>query len=225
MEIESVILKAREIDSMRRFYIDLLNFTEIERQEGCLSIKVGHSVLQFLEEKEARKPFYHFAFNIPSNQFQEAKDWVREKVSLNTENDRDEIEFERLGGRSFYITDPAGNIVEFIAREQSPGQAGPFCMQTLLNISEMSLTVSHVLKAGEELQRIGLTSRDNDPINRAYLNFMGDDGSDCYLLLVEPGRRWIFSDLVSEVHPLKVIVKNIGTITVDERGRLTVVQA
>ncbi|SDN97459.1 VOC family protein [Halobacillus sp. SY10] len=225
MEIESVILKARDIDSMRRFYIDLLNFTEIERQEGCLSIKVGHSVLQFLEEKEARKPFYHFAFNIPSNQFKEAKDWVRDKVCLNTEGDKDEIVFERLGGRSFYFNDPGGNIVEFISREQSPLHSGPFCTETLLNISEMSLTVSHVLKASEELQRIGLTSRDNDPINRAYLNFMGDDGSDSYLLLVEPERRWIFSTQVSEVHPLEVVVKNIGTITVDKHGRLTVVQA
>ncbi|WP_226591607.1 hypothetical protein [Halobacillus litoralis] len=64
-----------------------------------------------------------------------------------------------------------------------------------------------VEKAGEELQCKSLTSRDNDPINRAYLNFMGDDGSYSYLLLVEPGRRWIFSDQVSEVHPLEVVVK------------------
>ncbi|WP_446855038.1 hypothetical protein [Halobacillus faecis] len=48
---------------------------------------------------------------------------------------------------------------------------------------------------------------------------MGDDGSDRYLLLVEPGRRWIFSDQVSEVHPLEVVLINIGTITVDELGR------
>ncbi|WP_394218730.1 hypothetical protein [Halobacillus trueperi] len=225
MEIASVTLMTKEIDLLRRFYTEWLGFTEIEREGGEeLSIRIGSGVLRFLEEKKDREPFYHFAFNIPSNQFKEAKGWVGDKVSLNTEGVQDEILFERLGGCSFYISDPVGNIVEFIAREHSPRQSGPFCMQTLLNISEMSLTVSHVLEASEELQRIGLTSRDNDPIHRAYLNFMGDDGSDCYLLLVESGRRWIFSDKVSEVHPLELVVNNIGIITVDEQGRLTVVQ-
>lgn len=124
---------------------------------------------------------------------------------LNTEEDQDEIKFSQLGARSFYFYDTAGNIVEFIAREGSDClEEKAFSARCLMDISEVSLTLANVLEATGELERLGLKTRDNEPIQRTYLNFLGDNGTHSYFLLVEPGRRWIFSDRVSEIYPLEV---------------------
>jgi hypothetical protein len=57
----------------------------------------------------------------------------------------DEFESARVRTRSYYFPDPAGNILEFIAREDLPGTAGAdFEPADVLHISEIGLVVDDV---------------------------------------------------------------------------------
>lgn len=226
MDIETVILKAKAIDELKKFYEKQLGLSLLHEQEHSFRVKVGGSVLGFEKSDKENQPFYHLAFHIPGNFFHEAKSWARERVSLNEEDDQDEVVFPRLQARSMYFHDPAGNIVELIARDDvMEMEEQAFSAPCVLGISEISLTVENVFEADRELERLHLRPRDHDPIKKDGLNFIGDHRPHSYLLLVEPGRRWIFSNQKSEIHPVRIHVSEKGWITVDDQGLLSVDQS
>ena len=51
-----------------------------DKERFCVAI--GSRKLEFTEIGVKGRPYYHFAFNIQSNMFNEAKSWVKEKVYL-----------------------------------------------------------------------------------------------------------------------------------------------
>ncbi|MFB4166915.1 VOC family protein [Virgibacillus sp. JSM 102003] len=224
MEIKSVTLYTESIKEMRKFYVDCFGFPLIKESENSFRIVVGSSELEFTSEHVNGKPYYHFAFNIPSNKFDEAKSWVRERVSLNVEDSEDEADFSHFPAHALYFNDPAGNIVEFISRYSiSEEMVEPFsAAKGVLNISEIGLTVDNVIDAGEKLIDIGIQERDNQPLNSTSLNFMGDNSKGIFILLTQPERRWIFSDKLSAIYPLEIITTNNDRIAISSNNLLEV---
>ena len=96
---------------MRSFYVGLFGFPLIKEDDNRFRIKAGSSELEFTSENVKGSPYYHFAFNIQANKFEEAKSWVKERVKLNVEDGEDEAEFSHLPAYALYFNDPAGNIV------------------------------------------------------------------------------------------------------------------
>lgn len=181
---------------------------------------MGESELEFRKNNLNSKPFYHFAFNIPSNQFSEAKEWAKKKVVLNVEDGEDEVYFSRSNAHSFYFMDPAGNIVEFISRHTtSPESNEPFSIDSILNMSEMNLTTDEVLEVGNQLIEYGISVRDGEALSDGF-HFMGENG--VYLLLGPSGRRWFFSDLDAEVHPLMLEIDNEKQIEINRQGECNI---
>src|SRR5690606_29509608 len=80
------------------------------------TISVGDTAVTFIKAPLNQSPFYHFAFDIPSDQFEEAKTWTKGNVKLLKEQGEDEVYFEGIDAKSIYFEDPAGNIAEFICR-------------------------------------------------------------------------------------------------------------
>ncbi|MGP4108616.1 VOC family protein [Virgibacillus sp. L01] len=224
MEIKSVTLHTESIKEMRKFYVDSFGFPLIEESENSFRIVVGSSELEFTSEDVKGKPYYHFAFNIPSNKFDEAKSWVKERVSLNLEDGEDEADFSHIPAQALYFLDPAGNIVEFISRHSiSEEMAEPFSADKgVLNISEIGLTVDDAIDTGERLIDIGIQERDNYPLNSTSLNFMGDNSKGIFIILTQSERRWIFSDKFSAVYPLEIITTNNNRITINSNNLLKV---
>ncbi|WP_345239192.1 hypothetical protein [Pontibacillus salipaludis] len=223
MDIKKVSLKTKHIKALKHFYSTVLGIKVTKEDEKNLQLAVGSSLLEFSSKNVEGNPYYHFAFNIPSNKFNEAKSWVESRVQLNTEDGEDEADFSDLPAHSLYFFDPAGNIVEFIARHSiSKDSEEPFSSQSLLKISEISVTVQDAQRAGERLSRIGILERDQEPIDGSALNFMGrrEDGNS--LLLIEPGRRWIFSDKQAEVYPLEILLDTGDRIMVNDQHELIV---
>ncbi|MYL35650.1 hypothetical protein GLW08_16510 [Pontibacillus yanchengensis] len=221
MEISQVILKTKDLESMKEFYTEILAMSLTEHNKDSFQIAVGSSQLKFSSRDVEGDPFYHFAFNIPSNQFKEAKTWIRNKVSLNYEDGEDEAEFSHLPAQSFYFYDPAGNIVEFISRHSiANNKVHPFSPNSIQNISEISLTVEDPIKIGYKLLAIGIKERDNYELSESSLNFMGDNSTGSYLLLIKPGRRWIFSDKISVIHPIYIKVSNNVEIEVNDKNEV-----
>ncbi|WP_273833981.1 VOC family protein [Guptibacillus sedimenti] len=223
MEISEVILRTNDLEKMKEFYTETLGLSLIKNNKEDFQIAVGSSQLTFTSRDVEGEPFYHFAFNIPSNKFKEAKAWVKSIVKLNYEDGNDEVDFSYLPAKSIYFYDPVGNIVEFISRHSiSRAEVGPFSQHSIQNISEISLTVEEPIKIGKKLIDIGIKERDNCELSDSSLNFMGDKSNGIFLLLNKPGRRWIFSDRISSVHPIYIKLSNNVEIEVSDTKEVVI---
>ena len=223
MEIKQVVLNTKNVLQMKKFYIDILGFSLLREDKASFRIATGSSELEFKEIETIDYPFYHFAFNIPANKFKEAKLWTKERVNLAVEENEDEVYFDNLHAHALYFYDPAGNIVEFIARHSISEESSiPFSITSILNISEMSLTVNDSVYASNQLNEIGVHERDNEEINRAGLNFMGKRENGIYLLLTQPGRKWLFSDKKSMIFPLEITLSNDQMIIINSGNELEI---
>jgi catechol-2,3-dioxygenase len=132
----------------------------------------------------------HFAINVPPERFGEAVDWARARVDLVEED----VPFEAWRARSAYFFDPAGNIVELIARERAPGD------ELFLEISEVGLPVVEVGAAVEWLEsELGLPFFSG---NRRDFAAVGDDRG--LFIVVPVGRPWLFTDVPAPDAPLRV---------------------
>lgn len=222
MEIKSVILQTKDLVKMKRFYIDSLGFSLIKGDKDSFRITIGNSELEFTSKEVEGNPFYHFAFNIPANKFNEAKVWAKRRVSLTVEDGKDEANFKHFSARALYFYDPAGNIVEFISRQESVDSGEPFSIKSILNISEIGLTVNDAISVGKKLNNIDVYERDNNSINTKHLNFMGERAKGIFILLTQPGRKWLFSDKLSAIFPLEITLKNNNRIKVDGDNELEI---
>ena len=222
MEVQVIKLQTDSMNAMKKFYADLFGFPLINENKSSFRIKVGSSELEFTTENVKGNPFYHFAFNIPSNQFSKAKSWVKERVELNVEDGGDEVYFSFFSAHAFYFYDPAGNIVEFISRQGSKEEAKPFSIDNVINISEIGLTVNDAISAGTRLIEIGINERDNNPLSQTSLNFMGDKSKGVFIILNQPGRRWIFSDKISAIFPIEILTTDGRKIIVNSENLIEV---
>jgi len=224
MEINTVILLTKELVKMRKFYIDVLGFSVLKEDEKSFRIAIGTSELEFSSKEVEGNPYYHFAFNIPANKFYEAKSWVKERVGLLVEEGEDEADFVHLPALALYFYDPVGNIVEFISRQSvSKDSKESFSINSLINISEISLTVDDVISANEKLTVIGLTERDNNEISPKTLNFMGKRENGVFILLTQPGRRWFFSDKIAAIYPLEITLTDNNKIVINRNKELQII--
>lgn len=62
--------------------VQSLGFSLCGESPNNFQIQVGTSILEFTNENVVGEPYYHFAFNISANQFQEAKAWLKGKTTL-----------------------------------------------------------------------------------------------------------------------------------------------
>ncbi|MBB4826531.1 catechol 2,3-dioxygenase-like lactoylglutathione lyase family enzyme [Sporosarcina luteola] len=197
--IESATFYTNQLKAMKRFYVDLLELDLIDWTEHQLTIRVGESKLTFVETEQPA--FYHFAFNIPGNQFSMMKYFIKDRLSLNWEDGRDEVYFSSFDADSMYFEDAGGNIVELIGRRKRD-LFGDLTKESFLNISEVGIVTPDVTKVGEQLVDAGIPLRKGTNIHPEELNFLGR--GDTYIVLVPPGRRWYFSKKASEVYPLEL---------------------
>ncbi|MDR4889668.1 hypothetical protein RGU12_19425 [Fredinandcohnia sp. QZ13] len=215
MDIKLVYLQTDKINEMKRFYVDRFGFPLLKEDTKSFRIAVGSSELEFTSDNVKGNPYYHFAFNIPSNQFHEAKLWVKERVELNVEDGEDEAYFSFFSAHALYFYDPAGNIVEFISRNTSEERTKPFSIESVLNISEVGLTVDDAVSVGNRLNEIGIHERNNESLSQRSLNFMGEKTKGVFIILNQPGRRWIFSDKKSTVYPIEIRTNDDSRIMVN----------
>jgi hypothetical protein len=144
----------------------------------------------------------HFAVNVPPQRFGDAVGWARERAELV----EDDVPFEAWRARSAYFFDPAGNIVELIARERAPGD------DLFLEISEVGFPVTDVGAAVDWLEsELGLPWFSG---NRRDFAAVGDDRG--LLIVVPVGRPWLFTDVPAPDAPVRVAIESerIGELVV-----------
>ncbi|MFS0647541.1 VOC family protein [Siminovitchia sp. 179-K 8D1 HS] len=217
MEIKLLTLQTDQLEKMKEFYTQYLGFSLCGESPNSFQIQAGTSILEFTNENAAGEPYYHFALNIPSNQFQEAKAWLQEKTTLLSEDGEDEAFFSFWPAHACYFEDPAGNIVELIARYNvNPSSESPFSVNNILNISEIGLIVKDAPTVGEQFKEINMFESDNEPITNSSLSFMQENNNGVFILLTGTGRRWLFSEKRSNIFPMKIVLDKQLVLGVDE---------
>lgn len=221
MNIKRVTMYASNFDATKQFYLAKLQLPLLSEEQDRFTINVGETAITFIEAPFIEKPFYHFAFDIPSNQFEEAKAWTKGKVTLSKERGEDEVYFEGIDAKSIYFEDPAGNIVEFICRFSDAKQStAPFTASSLQKVSEMSIVVKDKLTSVSAFHEVSIFERDHKEITAEGLTFMGTREDASYLLFVNVGRTWFFSNKKAEVFPVEVLLTDGVLLKIDENLKL-----
>lgn len=207
MFIKEVILHTDKIDELKDFYGNVMGLPVDQTGENIITVQTINSTLTFKAntDNNYKNAFYHFAFNIPNNRFAEAKAWVSERVRLIKSDGEDEFDFESWNARAFYFYDPAGNILEFIARYNLDNSRNEvFSAESILSISEIGMPVPNVetfFKVISTEFKIPLFSGDKK-------NFcaIGDDNG---LMIVVPEKRIWFPNLVEAgIFPVSVTIES-----------------
>ena len=214
----AVKLYTDKLKQLKGFYGNVLGLTILESGDEFFKLSIGTSTLTF--QQSSHNTVYHFAINIPGNQFTLAKHWAKERVTLNREDAVDEIYYSRFNADAFYFEDPAGNIIELIARRHVD-KWSDFSIDSLINLSEVSITTPFVQEVGERLQAIGVHVSGHVDIDPKELNFLG--GKDTFILLVPPNRRWYFSKKISITSPIEIELTSGETISISEDGKINIV--
>ena len=143
MLLQEIRLQTNRLFPVYHFYKNVLELRVTDDDDTQFTIHTGPSKLIFEKTKDPLSyPYYHFAFNIPSNRIQEAHDWLKARTGLLWIEDyeSDIADFINWNAKSVYFLDPAGNIAELIARADLNDIINePFSSKHIRNVSEIGL--------------------------------------------------------------------------------------
>src|SRR5215216_1571416 len=203
MYITYLELPTSDLQVQKNFYANVLELPVTLSLAG-LEVKAGKTDLLFTQAPPDFDGAYHFAFNIPENQFRPAKDWISSRVPvLRDENGKVEFESESWNSDSVYFKDTAGNVLEFIARYHLKNAVeGDFNSKQILQVSEIGLPSEDVVGLANELcRRLNLSVFKQQP-NEIFTP-VGDDNG--LFILPIKDRIWIpNSGVPAKLLPVKV---------------------
>lgn len=188
MNITRLELLAADLRAQRDFYAGVLELP-VRLDSPILEVQVGKTKLLFTESPQFDGA-YHFAFNIPENQFEAAKRWISGRTALlRDESGNDEFKSENWNSHSVYFKDAAGNVLEFIARHLLNNDVEEaFDSTQILNVSEIGLPSEDVVGLANEIcKRLDVSVFRQEP-NETFTPVGDDDG---LLILPVKDRIWI----------------------------------
>lgn len=207
MKFRSVTLETNELEDMKMFYARVLDLPLVEETSTGFQVQAGFTRLEFKQAESGTTPTYHFAFLIPENKIQEAKRWLDERTEVLRYEGDPYIHFESWEAHSVYFRDPAGNIVEFIARHALKNAASrPFAASQILGLNELGLPANDV---AETIRRIGEGTgvrRWKEPSD----DFASLGSHESLWIVVWTGRTWFMTDLKAEAHPFEAVFEQGG---------------
>ncbi len=188
------LLTSAPLDQMKEFYVHKLEMELISHTDRELTVMGGRTPITFVKTADAGDPWYHFAFNIPENKILAARDWQLSRSPLiPTPKDKIDVKypedvrhFRHWNAHSVFFWDPAGNLLEYIARhDMDNGATGSFTNKDILYVSEIAFVVDDQAAEAKLLNKhLGLTPY---PASAGFWWAMGDESG---LLLCIPKRIW-----------------------------------
>lgn len=207
MRITQLTLSTPEPKELKRFYGEQIGFPEIPAisESDGFAFQAGHTRVNIIPgDRDAR---YHFAFNVYPDQLTHAIQWAQDRGLELLHSPEDKgilVDFPNWWAKSIYFFDPAGNIVEIIAR----GGVGPignttkFSAKSLIGVSEIGIVTGDVPAMREWIA----TAHGLQPFSRHEntdtFSAMGDDHG--LLLIVNTGRNWFMGNFDAHHFPLAI---------------------
>lgn len=180
MQFHEIVAHTDKIAEMREFYAKQMGLPVAQGGAG-IAITVGATRLIFQPGNSER---YHFAFNIPENQLEAGAAWVQGFAPLlDVEPGIKVADFENWNAHAVYFLDPAGNILELIARHGLANASDEFA---LLEVSEVGMGVDDVPGATAHLAGLLGVSPFRPPLG--HFAPVGDEHG--LFILVSTGRIW-----------------------------------
>jgi catechol 2,3-dioxygenase-like lactoylglutathione lyase family enzyme len=213
MQIKTLTLETSFLETLKEFYSSKLELPVESATDQLIVVRIGRSNLVFTETTEG-EPFYHFAIDIPANKIEEAKEWLGEKVNLlNMEDHQGEIaNFTNWNAKSIYFYDPAGNIVELIARMDLDNEKSePFSAAQFLCISEAGLVFDDSVfndQVDYLLQKYELANYAKQP-PMDHFRAIGDENG--LFVVVPENRNWYPTDKPAGNFPMSIEFENEGS--------------
>lgn len=205
VEFERIRLQTAKLDEMAEFYSKALSL-RVKSSRGVLTVESGRSVLEFTAA-QIGEPFYHFAFHIPENKLDQSIEWLRPRcpVFKNPANGQEIYHFVNWNAHSIYFHDPAGNILEFIARHTlSNASESPFRVADILSISEIAMVAPDLSVVADRLKsELGVPNYFG-----ASPEFIAMGSEHALFILAKTGRRWLGGTSQAAVHPVEVELRS-----------------
>jgi len=212
MKIKKLDIETAYLKTLQEFYSSVLELPVEQRDEKKIRIKIGDGELIFTEATTG-EPYYHFAINIPANKIEETKAWLNNRVKLLWMDDykSDIADFVNWHAKSVYFYDPAGNIVELIARFDLDNNASEtFSSDQFLSINEVGLVFSDK-NFDKEIMSLAtsylLSYFDKQPPLPKF-RAMGDDHG--LFVIVPEHRNWYPTDKPAGIFPMTVEFDSAG---------------
>ncbi len=155
------VYTSASLSVMKEFYVNQLELELMSFNSKELTVMAGKTPLTFLYSTDAGDPWYHFAFNISENKILSARNWQKQRTSFVTFGSHlvdpkypdDVVHFNHWNAHSLFFWDPAGNLLEHIARHDlQNSSSGAFSSEDILNVSEIGLIVDDVSSAARFLR-------------------------------------------------------------------------
>lgn len=217
MEIDHLQLKTSRLSDLRAFYTDTFGCSVTNINSGGFTVEIGTTDVTFSEVDDGTDPSYHFAINIPQNQFDDAVTWLSDRVEplSDAETDEREVSFEEWNAHAVYGLDPADNLLELIARHDLSNESDrPFGSENFRRVSEIGLPVPSVRRAVEAIRdNVGVSLRNNHAAAITDDDSFAAVGDDHGLfIVVEKDRGWYPTrNQPAEVYPVSVGISDTTT--------------
>jgi catechol-2,3-dioxygenase len=190
------LLAGAPLAAMKAFYGKTLDLGLLDERADRFTIEAGETRLTFVasaDTVDGRAPFYHFAFNIPENKIVSALEWQKARTPMLAIPERNRaagfppevVDYRHWNAHSIFFLDPAGNVVEYIARHDLENAgSGPFSWADILYASEIAFVTDDVRQAAAVLSDVATVSqyRNGDE------NFMAVGDEYGLLLVMKRGR-------------------------------------
>ena len=202
MRIKHITLHTIALKHQLVFYHEVLGFPLVHTDAESFTLQAGDSTLTFRKSHDGAH-IHHFAFNIPTTQFEEAIEWALERVDLLPYQGQSYLDFSESSwdARAIYFYDVGGNIVEFIGRKRYIPHNIPsqFSVASVQCLSEIGLASPNMPMMRQELrQRLGL-----EVFGYNHDEFTAIGGDEGLLILVAEGRVWLpTAHSVSGLYPI-----------------------
>lgn len=177
MNIQKLELLSVDLAAQNEFYSNVLELPGELTATGLL-VKAGTTDILFKQAPSGFDGAYHFAFNIPENQFHAARKWISDRIPLlKDKSGKEDFASENWNSDSIYFSDRAGNVLEFIARHNLKNAVdGDFDSSHILNVSEIGLPSENVIELANQLcTRLGLSVFKQEP-NETFTPVGDDNG-------------------------------------------------
>ncbi|HJS17784.1 MAG TPA: hypothetical protein VJ785_03490 [Anaerolineales bacterium] len=204
MKIRKLEILTADLQAQKDYYSKTLELPAELTTSGLL-VQAGGTEILFSQAPSDFDGAYHFAFNIPENQYHAAKAWITGRISLlRDKNGQEDFASQNWDSDSLYFLDAAGNVLEFIARHSLKNAAeGEFDSRQILSVSEIGLASENVIGLADELcTRLGLSVYKQQP-NETFTPVGDEDG---LFILPVKDRTWMpDSGVPAKLLPVRVL--------------------
>jgi len=185
MNITRLELQTPDLKEQALFYGEILGLDTRIIAGTQVIVRAGATELVFIQADENQHSPYHFAFNIPENQFDTAKQWLAMRAEILADTDGNTtINSRTWNSQSLYFKDTAGNILELIARHDLQNASDQF---EILSISEIGLATQDVPAQVKIFQEKASLLPYKDESSETF-TAVGD--ADGLFITVKKGRIW-----------------------------------